>query len=389
MKTAYLDCFSGLSGDMFLGALLDAGLPQKDLYHALEGLPLKGFHLEVEKAARHGIHGTRFRVNVEEAEQIHRTLADIRDLIGEAGLSDSVKEKSTAIFENLARAEGEIHGLPPDEVHFHELGAVDSILDIVGAVYGMEHMGIQALHVSHLPLGSGFTESLHGRIPVPAPATLSLLKGVPVYDSGLAYEMVTPTGAALATGLARAFGAMPPMVIEGVGYGAGTRDLTDRPNLVRILIGEEATQKTTETVVVMESNLDDTSPEWMGYLMDRMFEAGALDVVFCPVQMKKNRPGTQIQVMCIPSHEDRLMDILFQESTTLGIRFRHSQRRVLKRSTAEVESPWGNIQVKKVLRPDGASFFLPEYESCKEMALKTGRPLRDIFCWVMALNKGA
>jgi len=200
--------------------------------------------------------------------------------------------------------------------------------------------------------------------------------------------MVTPTGAALVKGLATSFGPMPPMVVENIGYGVGKRDLSDRPNLVRILIGHMQTEGQVDTVVILEANIDDTSPEWLGFLMDRLFDAGALDVVFCPVQMKKNRPGIQIQVMGRPDQKDTLMEIFFRESSTLGIRFRYTQRMVLQRSVAEVESPWGKIKVKKVLERDGSPFFLPEYEACCEVALKTNRPLREIFYWVIGLNKG-
>jgi len=302
-------------------------------------------------------------------------------------LSSEVKDKSIRIFEELASVEGKIHNKPLEEVHFHEVGAVDSIIDIVGTVYGLERLGVTSLFVSSLPLGSGFVETAHGRIPIPAPATTALLEGVPVYDSGTHHEMVTPTGAALVKGLTTSFGPMPPMVVEKIGYGVGTRDLSDRPNLARILIGHMQTEGQVDTVVMLEANIDDTSPEWLGFVMDRLFGAGALDVVFCPVQMKKNRPGIQIQVMGRPDQKDTLMEILFRESSTLGIRFRYTQRMVLQRSVAEVESPWGKIKVKKVLERDGSPFFLPEYEACREVALKTNRPLREIFYWVIGLNK--
>ncbi|UCF83961.1 MAG: nickel pincer cofactor biosynthesis protein LarC [Desulfobacteraceae bacterium] len=387
MKTAYLDCFSGISGDMFIGALLDAGLSFEELDKRLRTLPMDGFHLEIKREPRNQIFGTRFTVKVEEKERTHTNLRAIRKIIQQSSLSSVVKDKSIKIFELLAGVEGKIHNKPQEEIHFHEVGAVDSIVDIVGTVYGLEALGIISLFVSPLPLGSGFVKTAHGRIPIPAPATIALLDGIPVYDSGTQHEMVTPTGAALVKVLARSFGPMPPMVIEKTGYGAGKRDLPDRPNLLRILIGDSQTQERADTVVMLETNIDDMSPECMGYLMDRLFDAGALDVVFCPVQMKKNRPGVQIQVMGRPGQRDELMEILFSESSTLGIRFRYSQRKVLQRTVEEVESPWGKIKVKKVQERDGPSFFLPEYEACREAAVKNNRPLREILSWVMGLNK--
>ncbi len=388
MKIAYLDCFSGISGDMFIGALLDAGLSFEDLEQCFRSLPFDSFHLEMKREARSQIFGTRFVVKTEEQEQAPRNLEVIRNIIRKGSLSSGVQEKSVRIFEELASVEGKIHNKPPEEVHFHEVGAVDSIIDIVGTVYGLERLGVTSLFVSPLPLGSGFIETAHGRIPVPAPATTALLEGVPVYDSGTHHEMVTPTGAALVKGLATSFGPMPPMVVENIGYGVGKRNLSDRPNMVRILIGQTQTGGQVDTVIILEANIDDTSPEWLGFLMDRLFDAGALDVVFCPVQMKKNRPGIQVQVMGRPDQKDTLMDIFFRESSTLGIRFRYTQRMVLQRSVAEVESPWGKIKVKKVLERDGIPFLLPEYEACREVALKTNRPLREIFYWVIGLNKG-
>ena len=388
MKSAYLDCFSGISGDMFVGALLDAGLSFDELNKGLRTLSLEGYRLEMSREGRNQIFGTRFVVKLEGEEHVHRNLEDIRQIIDKGDFSRAVKDKSIKIFEDIADAEAAIHNLSPDKIHFHEIGGLDSIIDIVGTVYGVERLGITRLYVSALPLGSGFVECAHGRIPVPSPATIALLKGIPVFDSGFPYEMVTPTGAALVKGLAVSFGPMPSMVVEKTGYGAGERDLPDRPNLVRILIGDQRAQQEMDTVVLLETNLDDSSPEWLGFLMDRLFEAGALDVTFFPVQMKKNRPGIQVQVMGRPDKRDSLMEVLFRESATLGIRFRYSQRKVLKRSVAEVDSPWGKIKVKKVLGTDGHPFFLPEYDACREIALRKNLPLREVYCWVMGLNRG-
>jgi uncharacterized protein (TIGR00299 family) protein len=387
MKTAYLDCFAGISGDMFLGALLDAGLPFEILKEMLHSLPLEGFRLETLREERSHMFGTRFLVEVDKEKQVGRGIEEIAKIIKAGRLSNEVKQKSIEIFKTVAREEGKIHNRAPEEIHFHEVGAADSIIDIVGTMVGIEFFGIDSISASSLPLGSGFVETAHGRIPLPAPATVALLKGIPVYDSGLGYELVTPTGAALVKGLACAFGVMPPMIVEDVGYGVGSRKLPDRPNLLRILIGRDQTEDQVETVVMLEANLDDTNPEWMGFLMDRLFEAGALDVVFCPIQMKKNRPGILIQVMGKPQQRDSLMEILFRETTTLGIRFRYSQRKVLLRDMDEIESPWGRILAKKVVREDGSVFFLPEYEACRKIAEENGLPIKEIYYWVISSNR--
>ena len=395
MKTAFLDCFSGLSGDMFLGSLLDAGLSFDTLKQGLRTLPFHGYDLERKREMRQRISGTRFLVHLDKkfhekhghtkSAHENRGLEAIGEIIDRGELTDSVKAKSMAIFESLAQAEGHIHNLPPEEVHFHEVGAIDSIIDIVGTVFALETLGIERLVVSPLPLGSGFINIAHGRIPVPAPATLALLKGIPITNSGVQQEMVTPTGAALATGLAASFGAMPPMVVQTVGYGVGSRELPDRPNLLRIIIGRETDEDQTDTVIELETNLDDMRPESLGFLMERLFQAGALDVVFLPAQMKKNRPGVQVQVIARPDQKDRLVQLMVQETTTLGIRFRYTQRIVLGRSNEDIESPWGKIGVKRVIQ-DEVARLVPEYDVCREIALRHNIPLRKIYQWIESLN---
>ena len=387
MKIAYLDCFSGISGDMFLGALIDAGFPFEELKRALRALLLDGYTLEIKREKRNGLSGTRLLVIMEGDRQENRSFTEIREIIEGSDLGKMVKDRSIQIFESLAREEGKIHDRSPEVVHFHEVGAVDSIIDIVGTVFGIEALGITSISASALPLGSGFVETRHGRIPIPAPATIALLKGIPVYDSGLRYELITPTGAALIKCLSKSFGSMPPMIVERIGYGVGARELPDRPNLLRIVLGDGQHDQDVETVVLLEANLDDTNPEWLGYLMDRLYRAGALDVIFLPIQMKKNRPGTQIQVMGRPHQRDALMEVLFKESTTLGIRFRYNQRRILKRSEIEMDSPWGTMKAKKVFRPDGTSFILPEYEACRQIAEENGIALQEIYYWVMSMNR--
>jgi pyridinium-3,5-bisthiocarboxylic acid mononucleotide nickel chelatase len=386
MKTAYLDCFSGISGDMLLGALLDAGLPLVDLEQTLKGLHLQGWHLVASQETRHEITGTRLVVKIDQASQPPRDFKAIRELISGAGLDEEIKTRSIAVFLSLAKAEGKIHNRPPETVHFHEVGAADSIIDIVGCVYGLTRLGVGVVHSSRLPLGSGFAETAHGRIPIPAPATMCLLRDVPVFQPGLPFELVTPTGAALVKYFSETFGPMPSMTIDSVGYGVGSRDLPDRPNLLRVITGKTTTDLGTETVVVLETNIDDMNPEWMGYLMERLQRAGAMDVAFCPVHMKKNRPGVSVQVVGRPGTQDILMQILFQESGTLGVRFHYTQRRVLAREEVQIQSPWGKMEAKKVVHPDGTSHLVPEYEACKTIAQQKDITLREVYSWVMGLN---
>jgi uncharacterized protein (TIGR00299 family) protein len=386
MKIAYLDCFSGVSGDMFVGSLLDAGLPFEELKRALSGLNLEGYTIAATKEGRNNIFGTRFHVSLTEKDQKARHLKDIKEIITSGDIPLAVVEKCISIFEKLATIEGKIHHISPDEIHFHEVGAVDSIIDIVGSVVGMHLLGIEKLFVSRMPVGKGIITSAHGKIPLPSPATIALLEGVPIYDSGQEVEMVTPTGAALITSLCSSFGPMPSMIIERVGYGVGSRTLAEKPNLLRILIGNEVDKQRSETVVVLESNLDDMSPELLGYLMDTLFDAGAKDVTFSHIQMKKNRPGIQLQVIGRPEDMDRLRNIIFKESTTLGIRFTYSQRTVLKREELMVESPWGKMRVKKVMNQDGNTALLPEYEECRRVAKANNCALRDVYAWAAALS---
>ncbi len=399
MKTAFLDCFSGISGDMFAGALLDAGLDLNTLQRALGGLPLKDFRVEARQEHRNGIYGTRFLVHADKTVQEERSFEDILKILGKSTLPDRVKERSISVFKTLAEAESRIHGEPLHEVHFHEVGAVDSIVDIVSAAVGLEVLGIERLFCSPLPLGSGFVKSRHGTIPVPAPATLEILKGVPVKDSGLDVEMVTPTGAALARVFSETFGPMPSLKVKKVGYGVGGRNLVDRPNLLRIVLGESSDHEQNGLVTLLEANLDDSQPEWTGFLVERLFAAGALDVWLIPVQMKKNRPGVLLQALTSMQDRDRLAGEILQESTSLGVRFQSVERKTLMRETAEVETPWGPMEIKRAKGPDGVWRILPEYEACRRVALENGVALRDVYFWVYgnaamsadnnAANKGA
>jgi len=387
MRIAYLDCFSGVSGDMFVGSLLDAGLPFEKLERSISGLNLNGYKISAKKEERNSIFGTRFCVFLKKKDQRLRYLKEIKEILEGSDLPLSVIERCILIFERLAMAEGEIRHISSDEVNFHDLGAVNSIIDMVAAAVGIHLLDIGKFFVSWIPVGTGIMTGAHGKIPVPTPATIALLKGIPIYYSGQDVEMVTPTGAALITSLCSSFGPMPPMTIDSVGYGVGSRALADRPNLLRILIGNDIDRQTSETVVVLESNLDDMSPELLGYLMDSLFDAGAKDVTFSHIQMKKNRPGIQLQVVARPEDNDRLINIIFRESTTLGIRISYSQRTVLKREELVVDSPWGKMRVKKVINQDGGTALLPEYEECRRIAKENNFALRDVYAWAATLSK--
>lgn len=386
MKIAYLDCFSGISGDMFVGSLLDAGLPFEKLETILSGLKISGYKISAKKEGRNNIFGTRFLVSLQEEDQKVRHLDDIKEILKDSDLPLPVIEGSIQVFEKLAIIEGEIHHILPNEVHFHEVGALDSIVDIVATVAGINLLGIEKLFASRIPVGTGMIASAHGKIPVPSPATIALLRGIPIYHSGQDVEMVTPTGAILITSLCSSFGPMPQMIVDSIGYGVGSRKLVDRPNLLRILIGSDIDKERSETVVVLESNLDDMNPELLGYLMDSLFDAGAKDVSFSPIQMKKNRPGTQLQVIGQPEDRERLTAIIFRESTTLGIRYSFSQRAVLKREGLVVDSPWGKMSLKKVINQDGRTVLMPEYEECRRIAQENHLALRDVYAWASGLS---
>lgn len=388
MNIAYLDCFSGVSGDMFVGSLIDAGLDINELEQTLSGLNLDGYKIEAKKEKRNSIFGTKFSVLQHDIKQTIRNLKDIKKLLNESDLLSIVIDKSIAVFDKLANAEAKIHNVSSEDIHFHEVGAIDSIVDIVSSVAGVYILGIEKLICSKIPLGTGITSCAHGEIPIPSPATVEILKGIPVYQTDQEWEMVTPTGAALVSSLCCSYGNIPLMNIAYTGYGVGSRILSDRPNLLRIIIGEEIDERIlTDTVLVLESNLDDMNPELLGYLMDSLFDSGALDVNFTHIQMKKNRPGVRLQVIASPDKESRLVDTIFKESTTLGIRIAHNKRVVLKREEIAVDSPWGRVKVKKVIKNGKTVKILPEYEECRKIAKENELPLRDVYAWAGGLSK--
>lgn len=379
MKIAYFDCFSGISGDMILGALVDLGLPRKVLLEGLQKLSLHGYKIRISKQERMSIHGTRVEVLIEHHEHSHRSFLQIRSMIQESGLSDEDKSLSIRIFERLARAEAKMHNKAIDDVHFHEVGAVDSIVDIVGSAIGINRLGVERVIASELPLGRGFVKCHHGILPVPAPATLELLEGIPVRDSGIESELVTPTGAAIISTVATDFSAIPRMKIKGIGYGVGKKEFSERPNLLRILIGERDSA-VYRTDIVIEANIDDMNPQLCDYILDRLFEEGALDVTFSPLQMKKNRPAIQLRVLCDPPHLRTMIDCIVKESTTIGLRYYEVQRYCLKRKIRKVKSPWGMVRVKVSADDSGKTInALPEYDDCKRIAKRSGVPLKEVY----------
>jgi len=378
---AYFDCFSGISGDMTLGALLDLGVPLKWLKETLAGTPLQGFDLKVTSVSRSGIRANRVEVVVNDHQQ-ERNFAAIKSIIENSPLSNAAKSTSIDIFQRLADVEAGIHGCTPEEVHFHEVGGIDAMVDIIGTALCLEYLGIDQIAASRIPLGKGFVSCKHGKLPVPAPATVALLKRVPVCGTDIEHELVTPTGAAIISSIAQSFGAMPEMRIQHIGYGAGSRELESRPNLLRIIVGKAARQAqdvAADQVWIVETNIDDMNPEIFGFVMDRLFEDGALDVYWIPVYMKKNRPGTLVQVLCETQNRDAIIERLFSETTSIGIRYYEARRRLLARETFMLKSSFGQVAVKRIGDPAGQTRLVPEYEICKKIALEKKLPLRLVY----------
>ncbi len=371
MRICYLDAFSGISGDMLVGALADAGADSSAITDALRSLH-SGAFVSFEKVKRGGIAASKFHVRVEEAPK-HRHLSGILKMIEAASLPDRVKQNASAVFRRLGEAEAAVHQTAIEKVHFHEVGAVDSIADIVGACLGFELLGVGAIYSSPLNLGSGTVKAEHGVMPVPAPATAALVAGKPVYSRGPAVELTTPTGAAVAVTLAQDFGVMPPMKIASVGYGAGDRDFTEQANVLRIFVGEASGAIEATTVAVIEANIDDSSPQVLGYAVERLLEAGALDATLEPLEMKKGRPGSLLRVIATPEQRMPLADIIFHETSTLGLRIYMAERVVQARRWVEVETPHGKVRIKVSERS-----FAPEYEDCRALARATGVALKDI-----------
>ena len=413
----YFDCFSGASGDMVLGALLDAGLPIAELRQALGSLALEGTELHTSRVQRAGVSATKFTWSTRNGSSVahqasdhthghdhrhehddhhhhdhhaphhheedheHRTLEEILSLVARSNLPTAARDRAAALFRRLAEAEAEIHGMSVDRVHLHEVGALDSIIDIVGGVFAIEWFGADEIVASSLNVGSGTIRCAHGTFPVPAPATAKLIAGVPSYASGPTVELLTPTGALLVTGHASSYGPLPPMVIEKIGYGAGDRDFVEVPNVLRVFFGQRtsATQVSGgDRVVVIECEIDDMNPQIFGALMGELGAAGALDVMYAPVQMKKNRPGVLVTVIARPEDRELLSALLFRETTTIGLRYHEVQRERLERRVITLETPLGPIRFKVARRNDAVINAAPEFDDCAQIAKARGLAIKDV-----------
>lgn len=377
-NSAYLDCFSGISGDMLLGALLACGLSENELRSELAKLKLDPYELSVSTELRQSISAVSVQVS-SLTEQRFRNLKTITDLLESSTLDKKVIDTSLKVFHRLAEAEAKIHGKSVDEIHFHEVGALDTIIDIVGVVAGFQLLGITSIYCSPLPIGRGFVKCAHGNLPLPAPAVCELLKGVPVVGIEADMELVTPTGAALAAELTDQFGSLPPMVITGSGYGAGDSPGTEgRPNLLRLITGRTESVSEKQEVEVLETHLDDWSPEGFPFLCSRLFGKGALDVSLTPIQMKKGRPGFRLTVICNRADSHPLKELILTDTSAIGLRFRTEQRMTLPREIVTVKTQWGAIEAKKVQTPAGEKIY-PEYESCRRAAQHHDIPLDHVY----------
>ena len=417
MKIAYFDCFSGISGDMILGALVDAGVDEDVLREELSKLKLREYNLNFTKSTKHGITGTKADVKIlaESASHHHehgsdehneehagdnhnksshshshsRFLSDIFTLVEESSLSQKVKKTAKQIFDRLATAEAKVHNATKETVHLHEVSGVDSIVDIVGAVIGIDLLGIEEVYASPISLGSGFIRCAHGVMPVPVPGSLELLSGALVHQTSIRKELTTPTGAAIITTFAKGFGAMPQMTIDKIGYGAGSRDLEEQPNLLRVIIGEKKKDSPLikgaggcydeDKIIVLETNIDDMSSEIYGYLMEKLFPLGALDVFLTPIFMKKNRPATMLKVLVEYQNLKKVIDFIITETTTFGVRFYEVERKKLQREFISVKTEYGDIRVKMGKLGDEVIKAVPEYEDCKKLAEANDVPIRKIY----------
>jgi len=378
MRTLYFDCFAGASGDMILGAAVAAGVDPDALRQELSLLSVEGFSIDFETVTKSGLSATFARVHTAH-EHEHRHLADIKRIISDSRLSDVVKERAVAVFTRLAEAEARVHNESIERVHFHEVGALDAIVDVVGAAICFDLLKIDRFVCSPLHVGSGTVEMSHGRFPVPPPAVAELLKGTPYYSTEIKGELLTPTGAAIITSVCEEYGPMPLMKVELTGYGAGARDYEKFPNALRIVIGESATASASEERLLMiETNIDDASPQIIGHVMDRAFASGARDCYFTPVQMKKNRPGVLLSILCDRELKEALMEMLFSETTTLGVRTYEVNRRALERRIVSVQTAYGPIDVKVGHLNGRVVNAMPEFDQCREAARKAGVALREV-----------
>lgn len=379
MKIAYFDCFSGASGDMILGALIDSGLPLEELKAALASLKLSGIDVKASPVKKGALVGTKVDVLVPPGPSHHRHLSDIVELIDKSGLDQDVKEDAKRIFRRLAEAEAKVHGTDIEEVHFHEVGAFDAIADIVGSAFGIRRLGVEKLYASPLNLGSGTVRTEHGHLPVPAPGTAELLRGIPIYSTGIEGELTTPTGAAILSTLVVRFGPIPQMTLERIGYGAGSKELAQQPNLLRLLVGETKDTFEEDRITVLEANIDDMNPQFFEPLLERLFQEGALDVFITPIMMKKFRPAVKLTVLAEPSLMEALSAIILRETTSFGVRLYEAGRRKLRREIIKVQTRFGPIRVKAGYWGEELLILSPEYEDCKPIALSKRVPIREVY----------
>lgn len=385
----YIDMMAGIAGDMFLGALVDLGVPVEWLKGKLSPV-LDGFDLRTEIVFRHHLRAVNLYVDVTD-HVTHRHYTHIRQMIESADLPDQVRANALTAFKHIAQAEAHIHGKDIETVHFHEIGGIDSLVDIIGSFLALDYLGVNQVAATPVPLGSGTIKCAHGTIPVPVPATVAILKGLEVRGSDAKTEIVTPTGAAIVATLAPQFGGMPDMQIEKVGYGAGKRDIgASVPNLLRLVLGTPSVVKNSadnilsDQVHVLYTNVDDMSPESLGFVMDRLMDKGALDVSFTPAFMKKNRPATRIEVICRPAQLQVLADLLLSETTTIGVRYHLCDRMILKRESVDVETSLGRVSAKKITSPNGRARIMPEYDECKRIALDRNLPFYEVYEQILA-----
>jgi uncharacterized protein (TIGR00299 family) protein len=375
---AFFDCFSGISGDMTLGALVDAGLPLDVLRAELAKLDLPGYTLSSEKVRRSGISATKVHVVLDEKEQPARHLADISRIINGSSLSTVIQQKSLAIFQRLAEVEAKVHGTTPDRVHFHEVGAVDALVDIVGSVIGLEHLGITEIIGSPVNVGSGTAHTAHGKLPVPAPATVELLRNIPLYSSSIAFELTTPTGAAIISSLAASFGLLPQMKVTRIAHGAGNKDFTGQPNVLRLMIGELLPAYDEDRSTLIETNIDDMNPQLYNQVIEKLLAQGAQDAYLTPIIMKKGRPGILLSVLCDRMNTDAVLDTLFRETTSIGVRIGETGRKKLQREVRDVETIYGKVRLKISKRGDEIMTVTPEYEDCRRIAEETKVPVKEV-----------
>lgn len=384
MKVLYYDCFSGISGDMNLGAMIDLGVSSSFLEEELDKLHLEGWKILTVKEQRHGIHGTKVTVKLTDQRQHSRHLSDIEKIINESKLDSKTKELSLKIFRKVGDAESRVHNIPVEKVHFHEVGAVDSIIDIVGAAICFNALSVEQVCVSTVELGSGFVKCEHGTLPVPAPATAEILKGIPVSTGSIGFEATTPTGAAIVATLGQNYGPVKNMIIEKTGYGVGQKDDPDVPNLLRVFLGETGEKEKGHDALLIECNIDDMIPEFFEYISEKLFEAGASDVYITNIIMKKGRPGSLLKIICEPGKEDIIKDIIFNESTTVGLRTIPFRKDTLERKFELVKTIYGDVKVKRSFHNGRQVSVKPEYEECKRIAREKGLPVKEVYNNIMA-----